>query len=1416
LGVVSLKKQHQKKSQKIKGTSLILIGTMALSTVFSGIGTGLPTEHRGLKDIIGIQKVYAETMPNTPNNESLTEVWDKLKANNSNMFGTPVSSTYLTSVTREGVTQYYWQMKVLYSYSGHSSYGYFIYNNEYKAIPPYYTGSYYVWYDTSVMNFKDGVFWANNLYYNKYPWASEYRKQVVYDFFTGKDYTIEYIELVSTEPYQISTKTLNEDRILRISGKGYHTITRIDRNTGTQTTRSDIYFTNGEFENGVLIGNDIYAFVSSQNGYKLYIINLNDLSILNTISLNGYATLSTNMIPGYLVVKYSNGSGIALDTTNFQVDPQASAVINAAYLVQQAEQLKTQQSVDTARAAVNQLPDSQQKTDLINRLDAVQSAIDANNAAIAEATYLVGIAENTKAQSDIDAAQTKIDTLWNTPEKTALQQRLDVVKATVAVEKAETTLNQADVDAAQNAINLLSSSNTKTELQNRLNVVKNKIAAKAAVEQAIASKTLTDIMNAFNLVNALPDDQFKSDLSARLGNAVVDTASTLVTQAETQKTEEAITTARNVVTLLPDGQTKDALNQRLDTVQREVAIPTDNRAPNAPAITVQDNAVNITAADNGGIQSVFATTVDDFETATFKNPLTGDWVESAQQKYSGNYSLKSATIGHNSKTSEQVTFTVPQGTTGQISFNYLVRSESGFDFFKVYLNGSCILSTSGYGSWQTFTKTLTPGTYTLKFEYSKDGSVSQYDDAAYIDNLSITALVTKQHLPSGIQKIEYKINDGEWQVYNGPFTPSVGGQIKITARATDWAGNVGPETEQIVTIESNTLQQATDKVNQLETLVDNLAVQENITQENIDEAQTLLQEAQQLVEQLPDGNDKTALLNRITTARDAIVEAQNVFNAISKVRELETFINDLSTQSRVDQAQTILNEEQQLVNALKDGSIKTGLQNRIATVQVRIYEAQATIYTQTAENSCSDLTTYEAIKTAQTNKDIAVNYINEKLPDDNAVKTELMKRLEAVQLKIDEATATLKVQDAEKLIADLSTWEQCDKAQAAYNEALSYISKLPDGNNVKAELLNRMATVQLKIDTARATIKVQEAENATADLSTWDLCDKAQGTHDNAIPYINKLPEDNADRSVLQQRLDAVQLKIDVARATIKVETAENSIDQNDVDSAKPYIDKLPDGEIKTDLQNRLNYVQEVIDATNSVQNAESNLDKYNNALASSDLWVEGHKNETQLIDALQSQLDNLKAQYQEVLNQVNALGSTDKPALATRIEELNGRLAVIEGMENSIQQIINELAKNPNHAKGKYAETTVELHYKAKDGVTNVELKGKDYKGKDKHNIVEGNAVDLFAFFKDDIEQVIGLDNLHWLSIDQSIALVDQDGEITPVKDGTTKITVYNENGVVNIYVQLSGVPKNPASDKEKQQSTGILDNVLNLFDQF
>lgn len=143
---------------------------------------------------------------------------------------------------------------------------------------------------------------------------------------------------------------------------------------------------------------------------------------------------------------------------------------------------------------------------------------------------------------------------------------------------------------------------------------------------------------------------------------------------------------------------------------------------------------NLTPIGGGSL-----TVAEDFEDTNYAFSFSGNWSRSTAQRYAGQYSYKSTSIGHISTTSTQFTYTVPSGATNaKISFYYLVRSEANFDFFNFYVNGNRLIHDSGYGSWKYFSYSLTSGTtYTFTFEYTKDGSVSSYDDAAYIDNVTI-------------------------------------------------------------------------------------------------------------------------------------------------------------------------------------------------------------------------------------------------------------------------------------------------------------------------------------------------------------------------------------------------------------------------------------------------------------------------------------------------------------------------------------------------------------------------------------------------------------------------------------------------------------------------------------------------------
>ena len=134
-----------------------------------------------------------------------------------------------------------------------------------------------------------------------------------------------------------------------------------------------------------------------------------------------------------------------------------------------------------ARPLVSQLPNGQDKTDLTNRLDAVQQLIDiAKNEAqkLADATNAVVKAEGSQSQADVDIARPLVNLLPNSQDKTDLSNRLDAVQqaiddakaeaekvteATDAVTKAEGSQSQVDVDAARDKVNQLPNGTDKTE-----------------------------------------------------------------------------------------------------------------------------------------------------------------------------------------------------------------------------------------------------------------------------------------------------------------------------------------------------------------------------------------------------------------------------------------------------------------------------------------------------------------------------------------------------------------------------------------------------------------------------------------------------------------------------------------------------------------------------------------------------------------------------------------------------------------------------------------------------------------------------------------------------------------------------------------------------------------------------------------
>ncbi len=111
----------------------------------------------------------------------------------------------------------------------------------------------------------------------------------------------------------------------------------------------------------------------------------------------------------------------------------------------------------------------------------------------------------------------------------------------------------------------------------------------------------------------------------------------------------------------------------------------------------------------------------------------GNWTRDNSTAFDGTYSMKSAPISHNQQTAMLITLNI--SVPGEITFARKVSSESSYDFLKFYIDNDEKASWSGNQDWTQVTFPVTAGNHTFKWEYSKDGSVSNGSDCAWIDNI---------------------------------------------------------------------------------------------------------------------------------------------------------------------------------------------------------------------------------------------------------------------------------------------------------------------------------------------------------------------------------------------------------------------------------------------------------------------------------------------------------------------------------------------------------------------------------------------------------------------------------------------------------------------------------------------------------
>jgi hypothetical protein len=102
---------------------------------------------------------------------------------------------------------------------------------------------------------------------------------------------------------------------------------------------------------------------------------------------------------------------------------------------------------------------------------------------------------------------------------------------------------------------------------------------------------------------------------------------------------------------------------------------------------------------------------------------------------SGAHAVRAGAITDSQSTDLQIA--VDSAAAGTVSFYYKVSSESGCDELRFYMDGTLKNTWSGAVTWAQIGYPVTAGQHTFRWSYSKDGSVSQGSDTAWLDDICL-------------------------------------------------------------------------------------------------------------------------------------------------------------------------------------------------------------------------------------------------------------------------------------------------------------------------------------------------------------------------------------------------------------------------------------------------------------------------------------------------------------------------------------------------------------------------------------------------------------------------------------------------------------------------------------------------------
>ena len=172
------------------------------------------------------------------------------------------------------------------------------------------------------------------------------------------------------------------------------------------------------------------------------------------------------------------------------------------------------------------------------------------------------------------------------------------------------------------------------------------------------------------------------------------------------------------------------------------------------------------------------TNVVDFETGDFSQsnfvlPNNNAWEITTASSYGGSDYYMKSKCEHVNNGVSYIEAVVDVPYDALMSFWVRVSSENGYDKFHFYIDGSeqgdALSGPLAYSKKSFF---VTLGQHTYRWEYTKDGSINNYDDCVYVDNIimyqhiSISQLINFDFESGNLSQFTNNLSSYPWVITN--------------------------------------------------------------------------------------------------------------------------------------------------------------------------------------------------------------------------------------------------------------------------------------------------------------------------------------------------------------------------------------------------------------------------------------------------------------------------------------------------------------------------------------------------------------------------------------------------------------------------------------------------------------------------